>query len=77
VGGLFPEVFINGLFPSPGVFINLLILELFYARGRAGRRIMRLLVAGIVDDITGYGIPVRVTDSYGVLLAISAGHPNL
>jgi hypothetical protein len=77
VGGLFPKVFINGLFPPPGVFINPLILELFYARGRAVRRIMRLLLAGIVDNFTGYSIPVRVTDSYGVLLAISAGHPNL
>jgi hypothetical protein len=57
--------------------INPLILEHFYARGRAVRRIMRLLLAGIVDDFTGYGIPVRVADSYGVLLAISAGHPNL
>jgi hypothetical protein len=38
---------------------------------------MRLLLAGIVDNFTGYGIPVRVADSYGVLLAISAGHPNL
>jgi hypothetical protein len=77
VGGLFPEVFINGLFPLPGVFINLLILELFYAGGRTIGRIMRLLLAGIVDDFTGYGIPVRVADPYGVLLAISAGHPNL